>query len=119
MIFFGVLAAVLGFIGFVFQFSDLQPGETLFRRIGIILFVYLFSGLMIGFLYYQKWFIAGIAGWGSVLLLIITLIEGNGESVESLTFPVFTIGLAFGGGYAGALMNREVLQRYLRHKAKS
>lgn len=103
---------VLGLIGLSFQFTDLGPTETWMRRIGTIEFVYLFSGLLIGFLYYQKWLIAGLVGWGSVFLVILSLLEGESGFLEVIAIPLITLCLAFGGGYAGALLNTKVFKRF-------
>ena len=67
------ISLVVGIFEMSCFFSDLGPGETNLERFataGIVLFV---AGLIIGYLYPERWFLSGIPTWRLILLGMMSL----------------------------------------------
>lgn len=111
-----LIALALGLVGLSLLFSDLGPGETITVRLYTAEALYFVSGLIIGFINSDMWWLAGITAWGGTFLGIAGLL-GGGE--EIWLAPVFIIALllpAFFGGYIGALTNKKRYLQRLFHR---
>jgi hypothetical protein len=79
------VAGVTGFISLVLLFSDPPPGGAAqqFATAFVAIFV---GGLFIGFLYPERWWIAGLTAWGGFLLsaplLVVPLQFRNAQRVR-------------------------------------
>lgn len=104
---FSMLALIGGFFGLSLFFSDLGPGETMLSRFitaGILFFL---TGLVTGYFNPHIWMLAGLVGWGGVLLGVSGLIRRE-EILLSLSMLLISLGPAFLGGFLGSFFSRKV-----------
>ena|SRR3989304_1974493 len=100
-----ILSLILGSFGFSMLFSDLGSGETLVSRLMMTAMYFLLSGLLTGYFNPSAWLIAGIIGWGGVLLALQSLISG--VLSEALVLVLASLVPALLGGYLGRSLGQK------------
>lgn len=112
-----LLALVIGFVGLRLLYSDLGPGETITQRLYITEAVYFTAGLAIGLTSPNKWWLAGLAAWGGVLLAVASLFNPVRDTWLTLIFLIASLLPSFVGGYTGSFIGkRHLWQRLWRKK---
>ncbi len=63
-------------------FSDLGPGETFFVRFFIAALVLIIAGMIIGYLYPKRWYLAGLTACAPVIVGILIFLTLPREPIE-------------------------------------
>ena len=98
------LSIVFGIFGFVLLYSDLGPGESLVGRLLMTALAFLVAGVIIGYLDRATWLLAGLTGWGGVLLAMQNTLNRGSHPMWTLVLLLVSPGAAFLGGYLGRLL---------------
>ena len=114
VVFFGLGALILGFIGVSLLFSDLGPGETMTGRLITAVTFFLVASFVVGYCNPRFWWLGGLVSWGGVLLGMGGLIRG--PTMETLTYLLPSIVPAFVGAYLGGFVGRKRLIGRLFHR---
>ncbi len=107
---FSIAALVVGLFGLSLFFSDLGPGETMFSRFATAVIIYFVAGLLIGFFNPKVWLLAGVVGWGGVILGLSGLARGE-NPVLSLLMVVLSLGPSLLGGFLSSYAAKRLSSR--------
>jgi len=87
-----VLVIIVGMWELSLSFSDLGPNETIFERIGGVVLVLFIVGIIIGFLYPKRWYLAGLSAWsiiiGGTFILVFGPLSPKEISEEGRTIQI-------------------------------
>ena len=78
------LVIVVGIFEFSLAFSDLGPNETFLERFGIAVLVIFVAGLIIGYLYPKRWYLAGLSAWSLIIFGTLALLTPPIEIPEGV-----------------------------------
>ncbi len=114
LVLFSIVGVAVGLFGLVLFFSDFAPSETVLSRGLTIFFLFLVSGLVIGYLIPEAWPISGLMAWGAVLVGAVALLGGGGTWLQAVGLLLAPLAFAIGSGYLGAWLRRKrILQRLI------
>ena len=111
-----LIALALGLLGLSLLFSDLGPGETIAGRLYTAEALYFISGLFIGFINSDMWWLGGITAWGGLFLGIAGLFGGGEEIWLAPVFIIASLLPALLGSYIGSLINKKRYLQRLFHR---